>query len=75
MERPKDGLGYGLTGLRYCFYIWCIFDNPEPIFTLIEVSLRKSWLKEYQQDLRNAATYSTFLTINSDIYTTSSAFT
>ena len=31
-----------LTGLRYCFYIWCIFDNPDPIFTLQLVYLRKS---------------------------------
>jgi hypothetical protein len=31
-----------LSGLTYCFYIWCIFDNPEPTFTLQLVSLRKS---------------------------------
>ena len=31
------------TGLTYCFYMWCIFDNPDPIFTLQLVSLRKSW--------------------------------
>ena len=29
----------------------------------------------YQQDLRSAAIYSAFLTINSNIHTTSSAFT
>ena len=30
------------TGLTYCFYMWCIFDNPDPIFTLQLVFLRKS---------------------------------
>ncbi len=30
------------TGLTYCFYMWCIFDNPDPIFKLQLVSLRKS---------------------------------
>ncbi|MDE5083184.1 MAG: hypothetical protein O4805_15780 [Trichodesmium sp. St16_bin2-tuft] len=30
------------SGLTYCFYMWCIFDNPDPIFTLQLVPLRKS---------------------------------
>ena len=33
---------FNVSGLTYCFYMWCIFDNPDPIFRLQLVSLRKS---------------------------------
>ena len=39
----------GIHSKEDCFLMWCIFDNPDPIFTLQLVSLRKSWLSKYRQ--------------------------
>ena len=41
---------------------------------MIQYEVRNVGYKK-QEDLRSVAIYSAFLTINSDIYTTSSAFT
>ena len=50
-------------------------EPPSLLHSQITQQMFDVCLKQISQDLRSAAIYSAFLTINSNIYTTSSVFT